>query len=295
MLGVSVKIFVMGATGSIGSTVARELLAHGHQVIALARSDSAAARVRALGGEPLMGDLTVPHAWASIARTVDAIIQVAATFEEDMGTVDRRVLEALADEADLSAAHPQFVYTGGCWLYGATGDMVADEATPLRPISAFEWMVENAAYLTERGSFSTAFVHPAMVYHQEGGVFARYLESARNGGPLEIWGSAEARWPLVHRDDLAVAYRLLAENGDLTGSFNISAETGVATGAIAATIAQRYGIGEPPVVRTRESAVAEHGDWAEGPTLDQQMGSKRARDVLGWTPVHTDYRDSDLP
>ena len=80
----------------------------------------------------------------------------------------------------------------------------------------------------------------AMVYHQTGSAFAWYIARAQDYSPIEIWSSGATRWPLVHRDDLAVAYRLLLEQPTLTGRLNASAEIGVRAGVIAAAIAKKY-------------------------------------------------------
>lgn len=288
------KILVLGATGSIGTAVARELAAAGHDVLALCRSDESEARLTALGYSTLRGDLRAPKHWAGAVRSVDAVAHMATTFTDDMGAVDRAVIEALIQAAPPAGPKPRFLYTGGCWLYGATGDLVATEESAFNPIPAFTWMVENAATLAASGRFSTATLHPAMVYHRDGGVFTRFLDKARAGERIEVWGGPEVRWPLVHRDDLAVAYRLLLERPDLTGNFNASAQKGVRVGDIAAAIAAHAGSPRDITLRDRESLIAEHGDWAEGPTLDQQMGSDRLRQTCNWRPRHEAFETSDL-
>ena len=142
------KALVLGSTGSIGTAVARELAAHGHEIVALCRSDASEAALKGLGYGTLRGDLRRPADWAGIVREVDAVVHVAATFTEDMGDVDRAVVDALIAAAEPEAASDdpiRFLYTGGCWLYGATGDAVATEESPFNPIPSFAWMVENAA------------------------------------------------------------------------------------------------------------------------------------------------------
>ncbi len=291
------KVLVLGATGSIGTAVARDIAGHGHDVLALCRSDASEATLKGLGYATLRGDLRRPADWAGIVRDVDAVIHVAVTFTDDMGAVDRDLIDALIDAAppaEGSAPAIRFLYTGGCWLYGATGDAVATEENPFNPIPSFAWMVENAERLIESGRFSTAVIHPAMVYHRDGGVFTRFLEKAKASEPMEVWGGPDTRWPLIHRDDLAAAYRLLLENRDLHGSFNAGAQTGVPVRDIVAAIAAHHGSPKEFVIRTREALVAEHGDWAEGPTLDQQMASEKLRRACNWRPRYGAFETSDL-
>ncbi len=85
-------------------------------------------------GDVLRGDIREPDAWAAAVRNVEGVIHAACTFTEDMGEVDRYLVEALIAEASKAARKIRFVYTGGAWLYGATGDWVATEETPLNDL-----------------------------------------------------------------------------------------------------------------------------------------------------------------
>lgn len=284
------KVLVLGATGLIGTAVTKELVRAGHEVTGLCRSQRSAAQLERLGATPLSGNLRDPDPWAGVAADTDGIIQAAATFEEDMGPVDSRVLVALTHAAKAAGNRPRFIYTGGCWLYGETGDEVATEESPFNPLPAFSWMVENGAWLAASPVFSTAIIHPAMVYHDGDGAFARFVLNARRNEPIEIWGAAEIRWPLVHRDDLARAYRLLLERPDLTGHFNASAQAGVKVGDIATWFAGPSGI----AVKSAEMAVADHGRLADGPMLDQQMSATKLQKICHWIPRYVDFRASGI-
>ncbi|MFC2970577.1 NAD-dependent epimerase/dehydratase family protein [Acidimangrovimonas pyrenivorans] len=285
-------IFLLGASGSIGTAVAAELVAAGHDVAGLSRSARADAVLRSQGVRPLRGDLRAPEAWAARAVTADAILHCAVTWSADMGAVDRTLVAALIAAAARAGRRPRLVYTGGCWLYGETGDTVATEETRFEPIPPFAWMVENGRRLLESG-LPTAILHPAMVYQPGGGVFARFVAAARAGRPIEVWGSAGTRWPLVHRADLAVAYRLLAERPGLTGHFNASAQAGVPVGEIAAAIARHHRSPAGLAVRPRAEVLAEQGPQGAGPMLDQQMAGPRLRAACGWAPSVADFARSD--
>lgn len=94
------RVFVLGASGTIGTPIVDELTRHGHQVVALARSDTTERTLRSQKADVVRGDLRTPLDWAHIVREVDAVIHVAATFSDDMGEVDRKLLGALIGEAD---------------------------------------------------------------------------------------------------------------------------------------------------------------------------------------------------
>ena len=157
-----------------------------------------------------------------------------------MGQVESKALEAITQALGRKDGKIRLIYTGGVWLYGATGNSIAIETTQFQPIPFFFWMVETSEKLLHTQAFSTAVMHPAMVYHQKGGAFSRFIDSAKQHKQIKIWGDRATRWPLIHRDDLAVAYRLLLERPKLTGHFNASAQIGVRVDTIAKKIAQKY-------------------------------------------------------
>jgi nucleoside-diphosphate-sugar epimerase len=282
------KVLILGATGTIGSAVALELARLGHDVLGLSRRIDSDRKLTSLGLPFFRGDIREPGRWAHLLDGMDAVIQTACTFTDDMAEVDAGIVDALIAAGHRRVEPLRVLYTGGCWLYGATGDRVAADGDAFAPIEAFTWMLRHGESLLAAPGLSTAVIHPAMVYGENGGAFARMTDDARAGRPIEYWGSIETRWPLIHGEDLASAYALLLAAPDLTGHFNASAEDGVALAEIVAYIAIRHGATR---FRRRGLAdvLAEHGAWAEGPTLDQQMAAEKLK-ALGWLPRHRSFK-----
>jgi nucleoside-diphosphate-sugar epimerase len=282
------RVLVLGGTGSIGSAIVSELLATGHHVLGLARSVDSARILSEQGVSIVTGDIRDPSEWSGIVTEVDGVIHAAATFSQDMDKIDKELMCALIDAAKHASTPPRFIYTGGCWLYGETGDTVATEETPFDPIEPFSSMIDCGSMITATPYLEGMIVHPAMVYERDGGVFGQFAEEAMTGGQIGIIGSAQTRWPLVHKDDLAVLYRLVLEKGMRGSSYNGATEHGVCVGNIVDVISARFKLPSRPLIRNVDEAVAEYGDWAAGFALDQQMSGQKARAELGWNPKHTD-------
>ncbi len=287
------QVFVLGGTGTIGTAVVAELVRRNHKVLALSRSEKSDELLISAGAKPFRGDLSDLDHWADVAISSDAIIQAAATFDEDMGDVDAKAMKAVIHASVTRTEPTRLIYTGGCWLYGETGDEVAVEDRPFDPLPLFSWMVTHAQLLLAAPGLRTAVVHPAMVYDmRDGGVFDRFLSAAKAGQSVEIWGSAATRWPLIESRDLARAYCDLVERSDLVGYFNAAAEEGVAVGRIASVISKAYGSPTEIITRSVAEAVREHGAWAKGPTLDQQMSARKLQSAVGWRPQVTDFAEA---
>lgn len=287
--GQIVRVFVLGGTGLIGSAVVRQLIGRGHELFGLARSDASAARLGQLGATPMAGDIGSPEAWIANLPPFDAVIHMACDFNSDMGAVERRLLGRLLPALAAQPQRLRFLYTGGCWLFGATGNEIASEQTPFRPLPAFAWMVPQIERVLASRQVHGIVVHPAMVYAGESGVFDRFARAAAEGRDVPVVGSEAVRWPLVHSEDLAQLYALALERAGPGESYIGAAVKGFPVGRIARAFARRFGVKhEAPEIISVDAIAAELGEWARGYALDQQLSGDKARRDLGWAPRHLD-------
>jgi nucleoside-diphosphate-sugar epimerase len=283
------RVLVLGGTGSIGAPMVRTLVKRGHEVVALARSDSSAEELRAFGALPLPGDIRQPQEWLTAVSPCAAVIHVASEFEGAMQEIESRLLDALLPCLADSGQKRRFIYTGGCWLFGATGDRVATEATPFAPLAAFEWSPQHMRRILESPGVEAVIIHPAMVYERDGGVFSGFARDAAQRRPVRLVGGEHVRWPLVHSADLADLYVLALERGIAGESYIGSAISGLSVGSIARAFARRHGgIDRELDVIPVDTIAAELGDWARGYALDQQLSGEKARSSLHWKPMHLD-------
>jgi uncharacterized protein YbjT (DUF2867 family) len=106
-------VLLLGATGLIGSAIVPELLEHGHSILALALSSEAQDNLQTKGVDIIRGDIRKPDAWSEVIHAVDAVIHVAATFTNDMGEVDKKLVQALINAGEKNDYSIRFIYTGG--------------------------------------------------------------------------------------------------------------------------------------------------------------------------------------
>lgn len=282
------KILVLGGTGSIGSAVASQLKKHSHHVIALSRSAQSRIELERMGVETVHGDITTPSKWVDVVDTVDGVIHAAAVWGDEMGHIDEHLVDVLLDRLQSGPQLKSFVYTGGCWLYGDTGDQVATEKSKFNSLSSFSWSIPIIEKVLTTKNVKGMVIHPAMVYDRNGGVFDHIFEDAKNLGVVRVIESETIKWPLIHREDLAQLYTLLIENGKSGDVYNAATNHGVAIGEITRVIAKRLGIQSDPVIVDTKTAIREIGSWAEGYSIDQQMSGEKAREQLRWQPKYED-------
>jgi len=123
------KILVTGATGFIGAAVARRLSQRGHEVMALARSDAAVARLRVAGLTPVAGDFANPSSLAAPAAQVDAIVSTASIGQvegsPDAFAKDRDAVAVMTRA--LGDSGKPLIFTSGSAIFGV---FTKGEASP---------------------------------------------------------------------------------------------------------------------------------------------------------------------
>lgn len=275
------RVFVTGATGFVGSAVVQELLAHGHQVLGLARSDDGAAALKAAGAEVVRGVLEDADALSRAAASADGVIHTA--FNHDFSRfaescdLDRRAIEALG-EGLAGSDKPLLVTSGTARL--AAGRAALETDLPVEGPGVPRVSEATAANLLSKGvRASTVRLAPSTHGAGDHGFVPMLIDIARRTGVSAYIGDGENRWSGVHRLDAAKVYRLALERGVGGERYHAVAEDGVAFRDIAAAIGRGLNL---PV----ESRPPEHFGWfALFAGMDALTSSAWTREALGWTPT----------
>ncbi len=281
------RIFITGATGFIGTELVKELIAEGHQVRGLTRSEAGVEQLKAAGAEAHRGTLQDLESLRSGARGMDVVVNLAFNHDDmskfaENGRDERNAIEALGSVLEPGKL---LVVTSGTGLASGGPGHVRVESDPPQSSEAIPRQPEAVAQLAAERGVRVAIVRLPQVHDtRKQGLVPFLTETARQKGVSAYVGDGAHRWAAAPLPDVAHLYRLVVEQtGPGVTVYHAVQEEGVTLRAIAETIGKGLKI---PVVSLDEEKAAEHFGWlAHFAGLDMPASSKWTRETLGWEPT----------
>lgn len=278
------RVFITGAAGFIGTATTKELIANGHKVLGLARSDANAEALKKLGADVHRGSLEDLESLKSGAKQTDGTIHCAfihdfAKFAEN-GQIDKRAIEAMGNV--LEGTNKPFIVTSGTGLIAPgvviTEEMRRDDSPHMPRVS------EQAGLAFAKRGVRAMAIRLPQVHGADGkaGLITYLLEAARRKRSAAYVGDGSARWAAAHRLDVARLYRLVLEKGTADGIYHAVGEEGVPMRQILDVIGRALNV---PVVSIKQDEAGDYyGPLAMFAGLDMPASSALTQKWLGWTP-----------
>ena len=279
-------VFVTGASGWIGSAVVEDLLAAGHGVTGLVRSDSSAEALAATGARVRRGDLNDLAGIRAGAADAEAVVHLANKhdFTDPAATnaAERAAVTTIGDA--LAGTDRPFLLASGLAGLADGRPAVEVDAAPFHGPDSFRGGSENLALeFVERGvrSVPVRFAPTVHGTHDHGFVSV-LVATARDKGVSGYPGDGSNRWAAVHRSD-AARLVTLALDAPAGTRLHAVAEQGVTTREIAEAIGRSFDL---PVASVAPDDVADHFGWLGGFfAMDLAASSDATRALLDWTPT----------
>jgi len=284
------KVFVTGATGYIGGSVAERLVNLGFEVSGLVRSEEKARLLKVRGIEPVLGHLDDPELLTRAARAADAVIHAA---NADHPASVLTLIAALERTGKL------LIHTSGSSVVADSADgeyagpVLFDEDTFCEPVPFRRPRVEINRLVRQAGmdkGMRTVVVCPAMIYgagrglQKESDQLPKLIALSRQLGGGVYFGKGLNRYSNVHIDDLVELYLLAIERAP-GGSF-FFAENGEASfREIAGMISHSLGFEGITISLSVEDVVRQYGEAGRyGVAANSRVSAVNAR-RLGWAPT----------
>jgi nucleoside-diphosphate-sugar epimerase len=261
------QIFITSATGYVGAAVAARLRAHGHSVMALARTSSSEQRLRAAGVQVLPGNLARAETYRDATAAADVIVHTALEYSPDG-----------AENLELDLQSTRALLRGRRLIYTS---------------NAYRPRCETERAVLDAGSANSA-LRLGMVYGgRGGGTITSLFDTARHSGQLPYLRQlAENRWSLIHLDDLAELYARIVDS-PASGLFD--AVDGQPL-TVRHTLERAGAICGVPVSMQSETVVSSTLDphTVQVMNLDVALRSTRAHEI-GWSPRYRSFDEGAAP
>ncbi|WP_328496204.1 NAD-dependent epimerase/dehydratase family protein [Streptomyces sp. NBC_00414] len=185
------QAFVTGGSGFIGQVLVRRLLKEGHSARVLVRSETSAAKVSALGAEPVRGELTDPSTWRDELTGSDVVFHLASETDVAADRERHELVTVRGTRAAVDAARyarvPRFVHCGSEAALLAGAPLVdVDESAPLRPdseaaYSAVKAVAEKIVLDANTPDFATVSIRPRFVWGPDSFLVEGLVAAAKAG------------------------------------------------------------------------------------------------------------------
>jgi nucleoside-diphosphate-sugar epimerase len=293
------RVFVTGGTGHSGSYIIPELIAAGHEVTGLARSDTAAAAVSALGAKVRRGDLEELDGLKEAAADSDGVIHVA--FRRELlpsGGIDAvtaaELSAVLAFGEALAGTGKPLVVAGSIGSPGNLGRPAGEEDPALPGGDEYKGtlrvrnVVETAVVgLAERGVRSSIVRLPTIAHSttDREGFLVQLIALAKEKGFAGYPGDGANLWNAVHIRDAASLFRLALEKSPAGKYWHAVQDGGIPFREIAENIGSRLGLPAVSVPADVLMLPGYFGFLTSVVTLDLPASNVITRRTLGWEPA----------
>lgn len=279
------RVFITGATGFIGSSVAKELIAARYKVLGMARSDAGAKSLTAVGADVHRGSLEDLDSLRKAAAASDAVLHLGfihdfSKFQENC-EIDRRAIEALGSV--LAGSDRTLLVASGLAGLAAPGQPTTEDNV-IPPDFPFPRVSEQTALaLIPKGVNASVMRLPQIHNTIKQGLVTYLIGLAREKRVSAYVGEGRNRWAAAHVLDVAHLYRLALEKREAGAKYHAVAEEGVAMRDIAEAIGK--GLKVPVVSLSPDEARAHFGWLSLFAGSDLRASSAQTRKKLGWNPT----------
>jgi nucleoside-diphosphate-sugar epimerase len=304
------RVFVAGATGAIGKQLVARLVAAGHEVVGMTRSESKRALLRELGAEPVVADALDPDQVAeAVARARPEVIvhQLTAIgsldprhFDRDFALTNRLRTEGtdyLLSAGQAVGARRFVAQSYGAWWYVRTGGPVKSEEDPLDPALAREMRETQAAIRhLEQAVLGAEWTEGIVLRY--GAFYGPGTSMAPGGVQLEmvrrrkfpLVGDGGGVWSFIHIADAAEATVAAIERGH-RGVYNVVDDDPAPVAEWLPALAQTLGAQTPLRVPRFIGRLFAGEAGVVMMTEARGASNAKAKRELAWRPAHPSWRE----
>jgi nucleoside-diphosphate-sugar epimerase len=248
------QVLVSGAGGFVGTALCEHLVASGYSVRAMTRKTSDSERLRSIGTEPVLAELSDIESLKLAVQGVEKVFHIAALFRQ-AGLPDSEFFKVNVEgtknllDCAIEAGVNNFVHCSTVGVCGHIENPPGTELTPYNPgdpyqASKMEGEKLFLSYVRE-GKIKGTVIRPAMIYGPHDTRTLKLFKTIAAGKFFYV-GPGDALVHFIDVRDLAKAFRLASEAENVNGEvFIISGQSSMKLKEMCSIIAAILGVKEP--------------------------------------------------
>lgn len=296
------RVLVCGGTGVLGRYLVPRLVARGHEVTVLTRSDGRAQLAQSLGARPVTGDILTPNSLHAAAPGHDVIVHAATQIPrafpgkpEDFAGNDRIRREGTAHllAAAEAAGIRRIVLQSIIWVHGDHGDAWIDETAALKPAKLTQSAVDLESQgrgFAERTGASVTILRCGSLYAAEAWHTREIVRRLRHR-LLPIVADGRNYQGFIHGADMAAAFAAAVEWGGAGGVFFVTDDEPSPLGDYLHWLARAAGASEPLHIPRFVARLALGHEMEAAYTSSLRCRNDRTKLALGWVPAYPTFRE----
>jgi nucleoside-diphosphate-sugar epimerase len=287
------RVLVAGASGVLGQPTVRELLAAGHDVVGLARTEAAAATIERLGAEVARGDVLNLESMMQAAASVEAVVNLTGALPAG-AKLSRAGWDELSDVwrqgtlnllgAAREAGVQVYVQASLGLLYGDHGDTWVTEETPLAQtaLAAAVRDADNLVQMAAVNGLPAVTLRLGVVYGRDAW-HTRMLAAQAGQKALVIVGDGTPFWSLLHADDAGRAIALAVDDAQPGTIYNVADDQPTRMADLVSLVARLAGAPQPARVPAMLARLMAGEDVIQLLTTSVRLSNRAIKQDLEFT------------
>jgi len=282
------NVFLTGLS-AVNLALIKKLHTKGYKTTVLVQNEESVEVAKTVGASPVTGDLVRPKTYVHLLKEADIVLHTPNIFDLESGPLESVAVETITRA--LENTHKTFIYTSHTWVLGSANNILADEKTPVAPISLVAPLAhfEKKVLQSAQTGIRSIVVRLANVYGYRGDFLETYIKRTVREKTAYFAGDGYNSLSIVALEDLLDLYLAAIEKG-LAGSIYHGANGKPVSGKNFAELVGRI-VGVPESIGlTHAELKVSYGALAEAYSLNQKISFKHTKEELNWVPEHLDLK-----
>jgi nucleoside-diphosphate-sugar epimerase len=290
------NVFFTGFT-PVNAALITALQSKGYRTIVLSDDEQITKAARFLGAVVVKGHIAHPDSYIESVKGADVVIHSPNIYDLEDSASDAVAVAAITKA--LAGSKKIFVYTSHTWVLGDANNVLADEKTPVAPISLVAPLArsEQSVLQSAGDNIKAIVVRAANVYGYEGDFVQKYVARTIREDVAHFVGNGNNYFSVIALQDLVQLYLLVIEKGVAGAIYHAASGKALTSKEFAGLVGDIVGV-HHALGLSQSELKNNYGALAEAFSLNQQISFIQTKEQLNWAPDHTDltpYIEKQVP